>query len=38
VERSLLAVIAMCQAAVPAMRERGWGRLVAITSLGVRQP
>lgn len=38
VERSLLAVIAMCQAAVPAMRERGWGRIVAITSLGVRQP
>ncbi len=28
----------MCQAAVPAMRERGWGRVVAITSLGARQP
>ncbi|WP_433502054.1 SDR family oxidoreductase [Pseudonocardia halophobica] len=38
VERSLLAVIAMCGAAVPGMRERGWGRVVAITSLGVRQP
>jgi 3-oxoacyl-[acyl-carrier protein] reductase len=38
VDRSLLAVIAMCQAAVPGMRARGWGRIVAITSLGVRQP
>jgi len=28
----------MCRAAVPAMQERGWGRVVAITSLGVRQP
>ena len=28
----------MCQAAVPGMRERGWGRVVAITSLGARQP
>jgi 3-oxoacyl-[acyl-carrier protein] reductase len=33
-----LSTIAMCQAAVPAMRERGWGRVVAITSLGARQP
>lgn len=38
IERSLLAVVGMCQAAVPGMRERGWGRVVAITSLGVRQP
>jgi 3-oxoacyl-[acyl-carrier protein] reductase len=30
--------IAMCQGAVPAMRERGWGRVVAITSIAVRQP
>lgn len=37
-DRSLLAVVAMCLAAVPGMRERGWGRVVAITSLGVRQP
>jgi 3-oxoacyl-[acyl-carrier protein] reductase len=28
----------MCTAAVPAMQERGWGRVVAITSLAVRQP
>lgn len=30
--------IAMCQAAVPAMREQHWGRVVAITSIAVRQP
>jgi len=35
---NLLSVVAMCQAAVPAMRERGWGRVVAITSISVRQP
>jgi 3-oxoacyl-[acyl-carrier protein] reductase len=37
-DRSLLAVVRMCLAAVPAMRTRHWGRIVAITSLGVRQP
>ena len=37
-ELNCLSTIAMCQAAVPAMRERGWGRIVAITSMGVRQP
>ncbi len=30
--------IAMCQEAVPGMRERGWGRVVAITSIGVKAP
>jgi 3-oxoacyl-[acyl-carrier protein] reductase len=30
--------IAMCQAAVPAMREQHWGRVLAITSIAVRQP
>ncbi len=30
--------IAMCYEAVPEMRERGWGRVVAITSIAVRQP
>lgn len=35
---SLLSVVAMCQVAVPPMRERGWGRVVAITSISVRQP
>lgn len=35
---NLLSVVAMCKAAVPAMAERGWGRVVGITSLTVRQP
>ncbi|MFO1537741.1 MAG: SDR family oxidoreductase [Actinomycetota bacterium] len=29
--------IAMCQAAVPGMCERGWGRVLAITSIAARQ-
>ena len=37
-ELNLLSVVAMCYAAVPAMRARGWGRIVAITSIAVRQP
>ncbi|MFC4945047.1 SDR family oxidoreductase [Pseudonocardia sp. GCM10023141] len=37
-ERSLLAPVRMCLAAVPGMRAQRWGRIVAITSLGVRQP
>jgi len=35
---NLMSVVAMCTAAVPAMREQQWGRVVAITSLAVRQP
>jgi len=35
---NLLSVVAMCQAAVPAMRAQGFGRVVAITSISVRQP
>ncbi|HEU5151326.1 MAG TPA: SDR family oxidoreductase [Iamia sp.] len=35
---NLLSTVAMCQAAVPAMIDRGWGRVVAITSASVRQP
>jgi 3-oxoacyl-[acyl-carrier protein] reductase len=30
--------IAMCYEGVPEMRERKWGRVVAITSIAVRQP
>jgi 3-oxoacyl-[acyl-carrier protein] reductase len=37
-ELNLLSTVAMCQAAVPGMRERRWGRVVAITSVSVRQP
>jgi 3-oxoacyl-[acyl-carrier protein] reductase len=35
---NLMSVVAMCHAAVPAMQARGWGRVVAITSVAVRQP
>ena len=35
---TLLSTVAMCQEAVPAMQERGWGRVVAITSIGAKQP
>ncbi len=37
-ELNLLSVVAMRRAAVPAMVDRGWGRVVAITSISVRQP
>jgi 3-oxoacyl-[acyl-carrier protein] reductase len=37
-ELNLLSTVAMCHAAVPSMCERGWGRVVAITSMSVRQP
>lgn len=33
-----LSTIAMCKEAVPTMQSRKWGRVVAITSLAVRQP
>jgi 3-oxoacyl-[acyl-carrier protein] reductase len=35
---NLMSVVVMCKAAVPPMQERGWGRVVAITSISVRQP
>ena len=38
IELNCLAHIAMCGEAVPAMREQQWGRVLAITSVGVRQP
>ena len=31
-------MIEMCRTAIPAMQERGWGRVCAITSVGVKQP
>jgi len=37
-ELNLLSVVAMCQAAVPSMQAQGWGRVLAITSIAVRQP
>jgi 3-oxoacyl-[acyl-carrier protein] reductase len=38
IELNCLSVIAMCDAAVPQMRQQRWGRVVAITSIAVRQP
>jgi 3-oxoacyl-[acyl-carrier protein] reductase len=35
---NLMSTVGMCYAAIPAMQERGWGRVVAITSISVRQP
>ena len=35
---NLMSIVGMCKAAVPGMQERGWGRVVAITSVSVRQP
>ena len=35
---NLLSVVRMCLAAVPAMQAQRWGRVVAITSIAVRQP
>jgi 3-oxoacyl-[acyl-carrier protein] reductase len=35
---NLLSVVAMCKAALPGMQAQGWGRILAITSITVRQP
>lgn len=37
-DMNLTAMAAMCKVAVPAMQERRWGRVLAITSTSVRQP
>ena len=37
-ELNALSTIAMCGQAVPAMQAQRWGRVVAITSIAVRQP
>ncbi len=38
VNLNLLSTVAMVHAAVPMMKETGWGRIIAITSISVRQP
>lgn len=38
IELNLLSTVAMCKASVPAMQAQGWGRVIAITSIGARQP
>jgi 3-oxoacyl-[acyl-carrier protein] reductase len=37
-ELNCLSTIAMCREVVPAMQAQKWGRVVAITSIAVRQP
>lgn len=37
-QQGLMSMIAMTKLAVPAMQVRKWGRIVAITSIAVRQP
>ncbi len=37
-ELNCLASIAMCRAAIPGMQANGWGRVLAITSIGAKQP
>lgn len=38
VELNLISTINLCREAVPEMRKRGWGRIVAITSIAAKQP
>jgi 3-oxoacyl-[acyl-carrier protein] reductase len=38
VDLNLLPAIDMCKRLIPSMQERGWGRVVAITSQSVREP
>lgn len=35
---NLLSTVVMCKTVVPAMQARGWGRVVAVTSISVREP
>jgi 3-oxoacyl-[acyl-carrier protein] reductase len=35
---NLMSVVAMCKEAIPGMRAQRWGRVLAITSVAVRQP
>ena len=37
-DTNFLVTVALCNATVGAMRDQKWGRLVAITSIGARQP
>ncbi len=37
-DRCLLAMVELCQGCLPGMRAQGWGRILAITSGGVRAP
>jgi 3-oxoacyl-[acyl-carrier protein] reductase len=38
IELNLLSTVSLCREVVPLMSERGWGRVVAITSVAAKQP
>jgi len=38
VELTLMSTVRLCRAAIPHMRKNGWGRIVNITSVSVKQP
>ncbi|HEU4391376.1 MAG TPA: SDR family oxidoreductase [Blastocatellia bacterium] len=38
VQLNLISTISLCRAVVPHMRDRRWGRIVAITSIAAKQP
>lgn len=38
IDLNLMSTIAMCNAALPGMKTRGWGRVLAVTSHAVREP
>jgi 3-oxoacyl-[acyl-carrier protein] reductase len=38
IELNLISTVSLCRCAVPLMRERSWGRIVAITSIAAKQP
>ncbi len=38
VELTLMSAVRLCRAAVPYMQKNGWGRIVNITSVSVKQP
>lgn len=38
IDLNLLSAVNLCRAAVPAMRERGWGRILCVASIAAKQP
>lgn len=38
IDLNLMPTVDMCKRLIPAMQEKGWGRVVAITSMAVREP
>lgn len=38
IQLNMLSTIAMCKRIIPSMQERQWGRVIAITSVSVREP